>query len=338
MPRKSRIDAPGALQHIIARGINRQTIFTNKTDYREFLDRLSDIVSTGTTSCYAWALLPNHFHLLLRTGDTPISKVMQRLLTGYVVNYNRRHHRVGHLFQNRYKSILCQEETYLLELVRYIHLNPLRANVVPEYKDLAWYPYCGHSAILDHRRNDWQDVHFILSLFGDKEKMAIQRYDDFVRAGIEQGKRTDLTDGDLLLGYGGWAAVKGVGRSGAYQKGDGRILGDEDFIDKVLSRAEEHLEERYRVQSQGYNLDKLIKHIGKRMAMSPEEITEGGRERRKVEARAILCYLATTRLGVSQTQLAQILNLTQPAVSQAVKRGRDLTKSKVYSYFRDLSL
>ena len=127
MPRKSGIDTPGALQHVIARGINRQAIFSETVDYQDFVHRLGDILSTSTTSCYAWALLPNHFHLLLKPGDVSVSRVMQRLLTGYVVTYNRRHGRVGHLFQNRYKSILCQEEPYLLELVRYIHLNPLRA-------------------------------------------------------------------------------------------------------------------------------------------------------------------------------------------------------------------
>ena len=142
MPRKSRIDAPEGLQHVIGRGINRQAIFSDKADYKDFLYRLGEILSESNTSCYAWALIPNH--LLLRTGNVPVSRVMQRLLTGYVVNYNRRHRRFGHLFQNRYKSILCQEDPYLLELVRYIHLNPLRAKLVSGYKALCRHPYCGH--------------------------------------------------------------------------------------------------------------------------------------------------------------------------------------------------
>ncbi|MCK5417301.1 MAG: transposase, partial [Desulfobacterales bacterium] len=130
MPRKSRIDAPGALHHIIARGIERRKIFRSKADYGDFSKRLGQIVKETHTCCMAWALVANHFHLLLRTGQTPISTVMQRLLTGYAVSFNRRHQRRGHLFQNRFKSILCQEDAYLLELVRYIHLNPLRAKLV----------------------------------------------------------------------------------------------------------------------------------------------------------------------------------------------------------------
>ena len=143
MPRKSRIDAPGAMHHIIVRGIDRQKLFKNDEDRNNFLSRLGVILTETKTDCYAWALIPNHFHLLLRTGNVSISKVMRRLLTGYAGWYNRRHGRYGHLFQNRYKSILCQEDAYLLELVRYIHLNPLRAKVVPDLNTLDGYPYSG---------------------------------------------------------------------------------------------------------------------------------------------------------------------------------------------------
>ena len=95
MSRKSRIDIPGAIHHINVRGITRQKIFKDKTDYNDFLKRFGKIVSETKTACYAWALIPNHFHMLLKTGDTPISTVVQRLLTGYVVSYNRRHLRHG---------------------------------------------------------------------------------------------------------------------------------------------------------------------------------------------------------------------------------------------------
>ncbi|MBK5102538.1 MAG: hypothetical protein JJE15_16395 [Desulfobacteraceae bacterium] len=134
---------------------------------------------------------------------------------------------------------------------------------------------------------------------------------------------------------GGWAAVKALRGSGEYQKGDERILGDGDFVDEVLSQAEEQLEERYRLQAEGYGLKKLIERVGQLVGMSPEEITEGGKERRKVEARSILCYWATDRLGISQMELAKRFKLTQPAVSQAVRRGKDLVKSQLYSLLHD---
>ena len=148
MPRKARLDAPGALHHIIARGIAHNKIFDDIVDRDFFIDRLGLILIETGTPCFAWSLIPNHFHLLLKTGARPIATVMKRLLTGHAMHYNRRHKRHGHLFQNRYKSILCQEDTYLLELVRHIHLNPLRARLVDDIKGLNKYPYAGHSVIM----------------------------------------------------------------------------------------------------------------------------------------------------------------------------------------------
>jgi len=107
MPRKARIDSAGALHHIICRGIERKEIFKDDIDRNNFVDRLGSILAETKTPCFAWALIPNHFHLLLRTANVPIATIMRRLLTGYAVTFNRRHCRHGHLFQNRYKSILC---------------------------------------------------------------------------------------------------------------------------------------------------------------------------------------------------------------------------------------
>ena len=165
MPRKARIDTAGALHHIIIRGIERKKIFRDNTDRNSFLDRLGNILSESSTIIYAWALIPNHVHLLLRTGAVPIATVMRRLLTGYAVTYNRRHRRHGRVFQNRYKSVLCQEDPYFLQLVRYIHLNPLRAKIVLSYSDLRNYAYAGHSVILGKRKRGWQDINHVLRYF-----------------------------------------------------------------------------------------------------------------------------------------------------------------------------
>ena len=110
MPRKARIDVPGALQHIIIRGIEKKPIFRDDRDRNRFLKQLGKILFATSTPCYAWVLMPNHIHLLLRTGLMPLATVMKRLLTSYAQYFNRRHTRCGHLFQNRYKSILCEEE------------------------------------------------------------------------------------------------------------------------------------------------------------------------------------------------------------------------------------
>jgi len=148
MPRLARLDSPGVLHHVMIRGIERRKIFRDNKDRNDLIERLSLILPETNTSCYAWALLSNHAHFLLRSGEAGIAKVMRRLLTGYAVTFNRKYKRHGQLFQNRYKSIVCQEDTYLRELVRYIHLNPLRARLVSDISELNHYPYCGHSALL----------------------------------------------------------------------------------------------------------------------------------------------------------------------------------------------
>ena len=123
------------------------------------------------------------------------TQTMKQVLTGYVVNFNRRHKRYGHLFQNRYKSILCDEEPYLLELTRYIHLNPLRGGLVQRLSDLRGYPWTGHAALLGVVDRAWQETATVLATFGPNRKSARQRYEEFIREGIAQGRRPELVGG-----------------------------------------------------------------------------------------------------------------------------------------------
>lgn len=322
MPRKSRIDAAGAVHHVIARGISKANIFSDDEDYKSFINRLGAILKITKTACYAWALMNNHFHLLLRTGNPPISVVMRRLLTGYAVNYNRRHKRFGHLFQNRYKSILCQEDIYLKELVRYIHLNPLRAGMVPDYKSLGRYSYSGHGVILGYFKNDWQDTEYVTNLFGSDTRSGKRGYSEFVRKASDQGKRPELVGGGLLRSHGGWKGVKALRRSGDYQKGDERILGDGDFVMSVLSQANESMERRYRLKSEGYELKDMIERVAEVTGIKSDEIISSGRRRKASGARDLLCYWATEYLNVKQQELAGLLNITQAAVSMSAGRGR----------------
>jgi REP element-mobilizing transposase RayT len=146
MPRHVRIDNIGLLQHVIFRGIERKDIFLGDEDREDFIVRLGQLLEETRTICYAWAMLNNH--LLLMTTQRPLSHFMRRLLTGYAVSFNVRHRRSGHLFQNRYKSIVCDQDSYLMELVRYIHLNPVRANIIDSLDKLASYRWCGHRQLI----------------------------------------------------------------------------------------------------------------------------------------------------------------------------------------------
>jgi len=330
MPRKARIDAPGALHHIITRGIARRKVFDDNTDRDFFVERLGLILSDTNTNCLAWALIPNHFHLLLKTGATPVATVMKRLLTGYAMYYNRTHKRTGHLFQNRYKSILCQEDAYLLELVRYIHLNPLRAELVAGMKGLDSYPYSGHSAVIGKMAVAWQDSRYILRLFGDKVSLARRRYKAFVKKGVADGKRPELTGGGLIRSVGGWAAAKALRKANALQKGDERILGDGDFVEAALSEANEAYERKYRLKAKGFDIDTVAREVARLVGIETSQVWLSGKHPKVVRARSLLCYWATSELGISQAWLSKKLNLSQPAISLSVTRGRSIAIQNNY--------
>ena len=326
MPRKARIDALGAFQHIICRGIERRKIFYDDTDRDNFLERLGNILKETSTPCYGWALIPNHFHLLLRTGKVPITNVMRRLLTGYAVSFNRRHRRYGHLFQNRFKSILCQENIYLKQLVRYIHLNALRAKIVAEYKELLKYPYSGHSAIMGKVKREFQQVDYVLRFFGDKVSTARRHYNQFVKNGIVKGRQPQLVGGGLLRSIGGWHALKAMDRLQLHIKGDERILGDSEFVEKVLAEQKEQFERRYRLQSLGYNIDRVVEKVAEILKIDAKDIWKPGNQPLRVRARSLVCFWVVTELGMSGTSVGKFLRLGQPAVSRAVRRGEKLSQ------------
>jgi len=329
MPRKARIDTAGALHHIMVRGIEGCNIFRNDDDRDNFIERLGKILFESDTSCYAWALIPNHFHLLLQTGSVPISTVMRRLLTGYAIYYNKKHRRRGHLFQNRFKSILCQRDSYFLELVRYIHLNPLRAKIVDSLEELDRYKYSGHSVVLGrNKKAEWQNTEEVTGMFGDYLSSARRSYRSFIKKGIAEGKRQDLSGGGLLRSAGGWEGVKALREEKVYQKNDERILGDSNFVEQVMSSAEEAMERKYKLSAEGVNLDSLTNRVSKIFGVKEKEIWSPGKFRRIVEARSVLCYWAVRELGVSMTMLSREIGISVAAISGSVIRGQKITEVK----------
>ena len=333
MPRKSRIDSAGALHHIIARGIDRGKIFQDPTDKRNFLERLGEILKGTETRCFAWALIPNHFHLMLKTGNVPIATVMRKLLTGNALWYNRRHRRTGHLFQNRYKSILCQEDAYLLELVRYIHLNPLRARLVRDMTALDKYSFSGHRVIIGRHSNDWQDTSSVLRLFCERVTEARSQYRAYVEKGIVIGRREDLIGGGLIRSHGGWANVKAMRRAKIFEKADERILGDGDFVKKVLEAAEEKMKRRYAVQANGVTLESLAERVAEIFDIQSSEFWIPGKHRWRVRAKSVLCYWANRELEVSMSKLSRRMNVSVMAISNAVQRGEKIVKEFDLSFY-----
>ncbi len=171
MPRSARLDLPSLTHHVINRGIERGLIFKDDADRYDFLSRISKPTEpSDQVQIYAFCLMPNHFHLLVKTLALPLSVFMRRLLTGYSVYFNKRHKRVGRLFQNRYKSFVVDEESYLLELIRYIHLNPIRAKIIDDLSTLDTWPFSGHATLMGKVASSWLDANEVLSRLSSTTK------------------------------------------------------------------------------------------------------------------------------------------------------------------------
>jgi REP element-mobilizing transposase RayT len=204
----ARIDAPGLTHHVTVRGIEQRVIFRDDRDREAFVDRLAELVFETLVTCFAWALMPNHVHLVVRTGSVPLARLMARLNTGYASYFNRRHDRVGHLFQNRYRSIPVLDDAYLRTLLRYVHRNPLRAALVSDLQSLDVYPWTGHAALMGSRPARFEDVPEVLRWFGERPDMARSR----LRAWMSDADDADgfldpLLEGGLPAVV-RWAAVR----------------------------------------------------------------------------------------------------------------------------------
>lgn len=322
MPRSARIDAAGVLHHVIGRGIERGKIFLDDADRDDFIGRMAALAQAGDLAIYAWALLPNHFHLLCKTGLQPLSSSMHRLLTGFAVAFNRRHRRHGHLFQNRFKSIVCQEDRYLKELLRYIHLNPLRSGLVEDLASLEAYPYCGHGALVGAVERDWQDSAYVLSMFATKLRTARRLYRQFVAAEVAKVRKPHLVGGGLVRSLGGWSEVLALRRRGRHPASDQRILGDDNFVRAILAQADMRLRQNLRLEHCTPPMETICRHICEMYDVSAGELCSGSRRRSVVTARKAASWVAVRELGYSGADVARHLGVTNSCITRSVASAR----------------
>ena len=305
---------------MIGRGIEKRKIFLNNTDRNDFIDRLSALVQDGAMEICAWALIPNHFHLLCKTKKYPLASSMRKILTGYAVNFNKRHRRHGHLFQNRYKSIVCQEDAYLKELVRYIHLNLLRTGLVKDIKELNQSPWSGHSALMGKIKRPWQNTGYVLSFFGN-EGNARSNYLQYVKDGIDQGSRPGLVGGGLIRSMGGWSEVLASRRRGEREAADQRILGDGDFVNQVITGLDDLVKKNLRLSGQRIDIKELAEKVCEKYDVSEKELRSGSRRNIVVQARRAISWIGVGELGYSGADVARYLGVTNSCVTRMLSTG-----------------
>ncbi len=325
MPRQARLDVPGALHHIMVRGNDKTKIFRDDEDKARFLERLGQNIEEGKSAVYAWVLMDNHIHILFKSGEDGISTVMRKLLTWYAQYFNRRHGRTGHLFENRYKSILCDEDNYLLALIRYIHLNPVRAKLVANLEQLDRYRWTGHRAIIGKMSHAWMDVDRVLAEFGSTRRKALHEYRRFMQEGFGQGRLPELTGGGLIRSKGGWSQVLSSRRSGQRDEYDERILGSGDFVNSILKETEEKTKHQLKLRRSGRTLASIVEEECKKGVISPNELKGGGRRRKISELRTTIAKRGRDELGLSLAEIARHVGVNTSSIRKAILK-REGTK------------
>ena len=269
MARRPRLFAPGVLYHVIVRGNQRQKTFTSEDDYRAYLERLAKYRKQYGYTVYAFCLMSNHVHLLVQSSATPLAKFMQGLQQSYTQYFNRRHKKSGHLFEGRYKAILCQEDPYLLELIRYLHLNPVRAGIV---RRAEHYEYSGHHAYLQGKTTEIVEPARVLRMLGGS-----RGYQRFVNDGLRDGHKEDY-----------------------YAVEDQRFLGDEEFTESLRTEKEEEPSK----PKGSRELDAAARTLAKFLRTEVPRLRGSERSWEVCKARTRIGYVLVRRLGYRLSEVA----------------------------------
>lgn len=324
MPRRIRPDWECALHHIMVRGIDGKAIFTPEVNRIDLVNRFSELVPKTGTSVYAWAIMPNHFHILVRTGDEPISRFMHRLLTGYAISYNLRNERKGHVFQGRFKSILVQEEVYFVRLVKYIHLNPLKAHIVDELSGLRSYKWCGHGSLLGVMNTPWQDTEYVLSKFRNESISSENQYLKYLNEENGNKDTEELISGNYLLGKNGITDATERKTCDLWSNCC-RVLGNKEFALSVVAKIKNSGAGSIRDRGNTHQSVEEILEWAVDIWGFPLDVLQGSaRSPGLSDARAVIACICSRRLGLSQTDCAVLLRMSRPGVRNAIKRGEIL--------------
>jgi len=291
MARKPRIHVPGGVYHVMLRGNGGQVVFTRDKDYAYLYELLDEGTRRFGYRIHAFCCMPNHLHLAVQVATIPLSRAVQNFAFRYTRWSNRRTHRVGHLFQGRYKAILVDRDSYLLELVRYIHLNPVRAGLAA---DPEGYPWSGHRAYLGRAHLSWLTADWVLGQFGERVGTAQRRYRRFVIQGLDEGYRNDFHAGTQ----------------------DSRVLGDDRFTQEVLSGEEPLVAVKV-------TLDQIVAAVCQDYGMEEAELVAGGQGRRATEVRSAIAWLASELQCATLVEVGRRVRREGSSLSSAVRRLHD---------------
>ncbi|ACH37796.1 transposase, Y1_Tnp domain-containing [Citrifermentans bemidjiense Bem] len=293
MPRKPRLHFPNATYHVIIRGNDGTDIFFSDQDRTKFYSLLREAIEGFNFRLHAFCLMTNHAHFVLQVGKIPLSRILQNISQRYTQWINSTHSRTGHVFQGRYKAILIDADEYLLQLVRYVHRNPIRAHIVD---DLGKYWWSSHCVYLGRENLSWVTTDFVLSQFASQEITARARYLDFVADHIDDGRRKEFYSGMC----------------------DGRILGDDDFTDNAILTARQEPPDHF-------TLADVLAAVCCEFGISEAELRSAGKAHPASEARAVAALIVEESRHMSLTALAKELQRDASALGKLAQRLRHRT-------------
>lgn len=319
MPRMQRLFFPGAMVHIMARGIEGRKIFSDDQDKLEFLTRFTKHRAEIGYLCHAWCLMDNHYHFLLRLNEQPVSKLMRPLNGGFARWFNKKYDRRGYLFQDRYKSVLCQDQEYAQQLVRYIHLNPIRGGLVKNLNQLKSWKWCGHAFLLGRKNalgGDFQERTRTLRRFGRAESLAIENYLTYLTDGIKSGSPEKA----------GWINLESSIEFNGAEKGWPAVIGNPEFVRNAMSRHNVGNVRRHRTTDYDYVLGKIHKEICAAYNIRQEELFRRARQSARAKARFAFCYKTHKEELLPLSVISRYLNISIPSVTNLMKHGEDIVK------------
>lgn len=288
MGRRPRIHFAGAFYHVIARGNGGQKVFREDGDYRLYLKFLQEYKKRFGFYVYGYALMPTHVHLLIETGETALSKVMQSLQFRYTRNFNIKYRTWGHLFQGRYKAILCERDSYFLELSAYLHLNPVRAGLV---EDPSKYPWSSYPSYMGQEKGDLVDRDFLFSQFSVKRSVARREYEQFVKSRMGQGHRDDF-----------------------YKLKDQRFLGPDEFVDDVHHRVKEEPSLVYELP-----IEEIVSAVEYTLGIAKYIFYSFTRSRQGAWGRAVVAFLGKKWGGYQLKRFAEHFKRDPVVMSKGVR-------------------
>ncbi len=259
--------------------------------------------------------MPNHVHLLVRSGERRIGVLIRRLLGGYALGFNRRHGRCGHLFQNRFKSIVVEEKAYLLTLIRYIHLNPLRAKIVSDLNSLARYPWSGYSVLMRHRVLAVMDTSFVDDLFATPAALR-----EFMAAGIGAPSE-ELTGAALRPGRGEWHILDQSARGRESWTFNERVLASTAVLHEYATCLEPPSFATARLDATA-TVQSLCTRVAQLAGVPVAAVASPGRRASVVRARAMVCWIAVAHHGIPMRRVAALLGVAPSSVLRAQAPGQ----------------